>query len=173
MSAAVSATVADLRELGSRMLSFYGQHEHRKLMLTTAQLDALDAFCGAEQLAAAHGDGGGARARARLEARIEELDGLVGARDRELDLIGFELREIEEVDPSEEEESRAAGRARPPAPPGGAAGGAAAGADALAPEEAERCRRAAVTRAAVELEAAAAFDPALAPLAGAPRGAAI
>src|SRR5579875_2631870 len=28
-----SATVADLRELGSRMLSFYGQHEHRKLML--------------------------------------------------------------------------------------------------------------------------------------------
>src|ERR1700759_5639826 len=44
-----SATVADLRELGSRMLSFYGQHEHRKLMLTTAQLDALDAFCGDEQ----------------------------------------------------------------------------------------------------------------------------
>src|ERR1700684_2010946 len=41
-----SATVADLRELGSRLIAFYGQHEHRKLMLTTAQLDALDAFCG-------------------------------------------------------------------------------------------------------------------------------
>ena len=28
-----SATVADLRELGGRLLAFYGQHEHRKLML--------------------------------------------------------------------------------------------------------------------------------------------
>jgi DNA repair protein RecN (Recombination protein N) len=44
-----SATVGDLRELGGRLLSFYGQHEHRKLMLATAQLDVLDAFCGSEQ----------------------------------------------------------------------------------------------------------------------------
>ena len=100
-----SATVADLRELGGRLLSFYGQHEHRKLMLTTAQLDALDAFCGPEQsrlrvgAAAAH-----ERVRA-LEARLSELGGLAGARDRELDLVAFELREIEEVDPSEEEEA--------------------------------------------------------------------
>src|SRR5829696_4156239 len=28
-----SATVADLRALGSRMLAFYGQHEHRRLTL--------------------------------------------------------------------------------------------------------------------------------------------
>ena len=28
-----AATVADLQELGGRLLSFYGQHEHRKLML--------------------------------------------------------------------------------------------------------------------------------------------
>src|SRR6202012_1499261 len=88
-----SATVGDLRELGTRTLSFYGQHEHRKLMLTTAQLDALDAFCGKEQgsrrakMAGAH-----ERVR-RLEAEIEELQGIVGARERELDLIGFELRE--------------------------------------------------------------------------------
>ena len=44
-----SATVADLQELGGALLSFYGQHEHRKLMLPTAQLDVLDAYCGAEQ----------------------------------------------------------------------------------------------------------------------------
>src|SRR5579859_7641676 len=66
-----AATVADLQELGSRLLSFYGQHEHRKLMLSAAQLDALDAFCGAEQgvrrerIAVAH-----ERVRA-LEARLE------------------------------------------------------------------------------------------------------
>src|ERR1700691_1155023 len=45
-----AATVADLRELGSRLLSFYGQHEHRKLMLSTAQLELLDGYIGADQL---------------------------------------------------------------------------------------------------------------------------
>ena len=41
-----SSTLADLRELGSLLLSFYGQHEHRKLMLGAAQLEILDAHCG-------------------------------------------------------------------------------------------------------------------------------
>ncbi|HTC73713.1 MAG TPA: AAA family ATPase, partial [Solirubrobacteraceae bacterium] len=46
-----SATVGDLRELGSVLLSFYGQHEHRKLMLSAVQLDVLDAHCGSDQIA--------------------------------------------------------------------------------------------------------------------------
>ena len=98
-----SATVADLRELGSGLLAFYGQHEHRKLMLTSAQLDVLDAHCGPEQAAL--------RARVadaydqvrRSEARVEELRGLAGARERELDLLAFELREIEAAEPSDAE----------------------------------------------------------------------
>ena len=39
-----SATAADLRDAGGAMLSFYGQHEHRKLMLAAAQLEILDGF---------------------------------------------------------------------------------------------------------------------------------
>src|SRR5579875_3067839 len=86
-----AATVADLRELGSSMLSFYGQHEHRKLMLTAAQLEVLDAFCGPEQ-PRRRARMAGAHARVRgLEARLGELEALVGARERELDLLGFEL----------------------------------------------------------------------------------
>ncbi|MGZ4173023.1 MAG: DNA repair protein RecN [Solirubrobacteraceae bacterium] len=100
-----SATVGDLRELGSRMLAFYGQHEHRKLMLGAAQLDVLDAHCGEVQLEL--------RARtAELHAQVRELDAraaelreLAGARDRELDLLSFEIEEIEAVDPSEDEEA--------------------------------------------------------------------
>src|SRR5262245_12006308 len=37
-----SATVGDLRALGSRLLAFYGQHEHRRLVLASAQLEILD-----------------------------------------------------------------------------------------------------------------------------------
>ncbi len=100
-----SATHADLQELGSQLLSFYGQHEHRKLMLSTAQLELLDAYCGGDQAAL--------RAKLRdayeqvrsLQARAAELGELAGARDRELDLLTFELQEIEAAAPSETEQA--------------------------------------------------------------------
>jgi len=159
-----SATVADLRDMGSRLLSFYGQHEHRKLMLTNAQLDALDSFCGAEQaerrraMAAAH-----ERVR-EIEARMVELEGLVGARERELDLLEFELREIEEVNPSAEEASELGAERERLRHQDALRAGALTGAEAIAPEEGEGAA-ALLSRAARELETAAALDPSLQALA--------
>ena len=159
-----SATVGELRELGSRMLSFYGQHEHRKLMLTAAQLDALDAFCGPEQLqrrdemAAAH-----ERVRA-LEARVRELDALVGARDRELDLLDFELREIEALDPSEREEQELITELDRLRHLDALQMAAAVSADAITPDDGEGVG-ALLARATSALETAAGFDSALGPLA--------
>ena len=46
-----SATAADLAEIGGALLSFYGQHEHRRLTLASAQLEILDGFCGPDQAA--------------------------------------------------------------------------------------------------------------------------
>ncbi len=46
-----SASAADLQLLGSRLLAFYGQHEHRKLTLASAQLEVLDGFAGPKHLA--------------------------------------------------------------------------------------------------------------------------
>jgi DNA repair protein RecN (Recombination protein N) len=95
-----SATVADLRELGESLLSFYGQHEHRKLMLGAVQLDILDGHCGPralalrEQVAVAH-----AQVR-RLEQERDSLAELAGARERELDLLSYELGEIEAAAPA-------------------------------------------------------------------------
>ena len=99
-----SSNVADLREAAEAQLAFYGQHEHRRLTLASAQLELLDAFCGpaqAERRAAcaqAHAD-----VRAAQQA-LEDLSGLAGARERELDLLAFELQEIDEVAPDEAEE---------------------------------------------------------------------
>src|SRR4051812_16955554 len=90
-----SATAGDLRELGGRLLSFFGQHEHRRLTVASVQLELLDSFCGADHMAlrermgAAH-----ARAR-RLEAELKELQDRAGTRDRDLDLLRFEIDEIE------------------------------------------------------------------------------
>jgi DNA repair protein RecN (Recombination protein N) len=100
-----SASVGDLRDVAVGLLSFYGQHEHRKLVLASSQLEILDAFCGAEQLARR-------AAFAAMYARVRELDAALaelreraGARERELDLLAFELDEIEAADPSEAEEA--------------------------------------------------------------------
>ena len=98
-----SIPVGELRELASELLSFYGQHEHRKLMLAAVQLEILDGSCGADQLAcrAACAAAWGAVRSARGE--LERLGELAGARERELDLLEFELREIEELDPQPSE----------------------------------------------------------------------
>ena len=100
-----SAAVGDLREVAAGLIAFYGQHEHRRLTLASSQLDLLDGFCGPEQAdrrrraAEAHG-----RVR-ELEAALEELAGLAGARERELDLLEFELAEIDAAAPDTDEEA--------------------------------------------------------------------
>ncbi len=99
-----SANLADLREVADAQLSFYGQHEHRRLTLASAQLDILDAFCGPAQ-AALRAAAAAAHARARAAERaLDELAGRAGARERELDLLAFELREIDDAAPDEAEE---------------------------------------------------------------------
>jgi DNA repair protein RecN (Recombination protein N) len=100
-----SASVGDLRDVAVGLLSFYGQHEHRKLVLASSQLEILDGFCGAEQLAR-RAAFAAMYARVReLEAALAELRERAGARERELDLLAFELDEIEAADPSEAEEA--------------------------------------------------------------------
>src|SRR5690242_20088498 len=100
-----SATAAELRDAGAALLSFYGQHEHRKLTLASAQLEILDGFAGPEQSdrRRVYGD---AYAREReLGERLAALRERAGARDRELDLLEWELAEIERVAPSVDEEA--------------------------------------------------------------------
>jgi DNA repair protein RecN (Recombination protein N) len=103
-----SASAADLRALGSRLLAFYGQHEHRRLVLSSAQLEILDGFAGPEHLArraeywSAYAEVG------RLERELAGLREREGARERDLDLLRFELAEIEAASPDPGEEAELA-----------------------------------------------------------------
>ncbi|MEO7197517.1 MAG: DNA repair protein RecN, partial [Solirubrobacterales bacterium] len=98
-----SATAPELRLLGSRLLAFYGQHEHRKLTLSAAQAEVLDGFAGPDhlELRSAYRE-----SHANVTALVregEELAAREGAREREIDLLRFELGEIDEagVEPGE------------------------------------------------------------------------
>jgi DNA repair protein RecN (Recombination protein N) len=128
-----SATAADLQALGGRLVAFFGQHEHRRLTLASAQLDLLDGFCGRDQLelraslAGAHG-----RMR-ELERALSELRERAGTRDRDLDLLAFEIEEIEALDPSEEERASLGAEQSRLRQLDGLLAAAGAGAEAIAP----------------------------------------
>ncbi len=101
-----AATVADLRDVGARLVSFYGQHEHRKLTVAGAQMQVLDGCCGPAQAQSLRECGEAYRGCAVLEGELEELRALTEARGRELDLLGHELAEIDEAAPDEAEHER-------------------------------------------------------------------
>jgi DNA repair protein RecN (Recombination protein N) len=100
------ASAPDLQLLGGRLLAFYGQHEHRKLTLSSAQLETLDGFAGEEHLERRRRYRDAHHEVVRIERELTEIREREGARERDLDILRFELEEIEvaEPDPSEEAE---------------------------------------------------------------------
>jgi DNA repair protein RecN (Recombination protein N) len=128
-----SATAADLQALGGRLVAFFGQHEHRRLTLASAQLELLDGFCGRDHLdvraalAAAH-----ARVR-EIERGLVELRERAGTRARDLDLLAFEIEEIEALGPTEEEKATLAAERSRLGELDGLLAAAGAGAEAIAP----------------------------------------
>jgi DNA repair protein RecN (Recombination protein N) len=105
-----AATAADLKLLGGRLLAFFGQHEHRKLTISSAQLEILDGFAGAEHLQARESYREAHRECGRLAAELAELREREGSRERDLDLYRYELSEIEEVAPEPEERAELGAR---------------------------------------------------------------
>lgn len=97
-----SASAAELTEVTSDLISFFGQHEHRRLTLASAQLELVDSAGGeaGAELLARYGDAYRAlgRARSELEALMD------GSGLRDLDLLRFELDEIEAAGLSSGEE---------------------------------------------------------------------
>ena len=158
-----SIQVAELRELAGELLSFYGQHEHRRLMLGAAQLEILDGSLGPDQAARRGACAAAWWAVREAREELERLQELAGARERQLDLLEFELGEIEQVGPSEHERDQLVAerdRLRNVEGLSLAAGGAE---QALAEEDSGGVRALLACRAS--LEGAAALDRELATLA--------
>ena len=141
-------------------------------MLAAAQLEILDGCCGAEQAArprrVRRGLGGGRGARAELAA----LEELAGARERELDLLDFELGEIEQ----RRARARASATSSPPSASGCATSrrcAAAPGAPSRRSPDEDAGALRALLAAEASLEAPPASTPALEPLAARARALAI
>ncbi len=99
------SSAAAVEDALRRRLAFYGQLEHTRLLQLERQLDLLDGAVAddVEPLKVAY-----AAAYARARALTRELDDLRGAgrdRERELDMLRYQVAEIEaaEVEPGEDE----------------------------------------------------------------------
>ncbi len=104
-----TASAPDLQLLGSRLLAFYGQHEHRKLTLASAQLETLDGFAGERHLERRRAYRDAHAEVVRLEREVGRIRESEGARVRDLDLLRYELDEIVAAQPDAEEEAELAG----------------------------------------------------------------
>jgi DNA repair protein RecN (Recombination protein N) len=157
-----AATAADLKLLGGRLLAFYGQHEHRRLTISSAQMDVLDGFAGEGQLRLRERYREAHRECLRLAATLDELRERDGTRERDLDLFRYELAEIEEVGPDPVEwEGLATERERLRHAEGLREAAAAAHAAAAGADEDGGGAAGALAQAEARLQATAGVDPAL------------
>jgi DNA repair protein RecN (Recombination protein N) len=100
-----SVSAQELRAVASRLVAFFGQHEHRRLMLASAQLDILDAFCGESHLELRSDFERGLAAARAVERELADAHARLGARERDLDFLEFEIAEIDAVAPGADEEA--------------------------------------------------------------------
>ena len=85
------APVSALAELGAQLVDLHGQHAHQSLLAASVQRAALDAFASID-----HGPYVAARERIKeIDRSLDALGGDARARAREIDLLRFQLDEID------------------------------------------------------------------------------
>jgi len=100
------ANARQVKELAEYLIDIHGQHEHQSLLNNARQLEMLDAY-GMEKIAPALEKC--AESAGKLKALREELSSLSERQkgsDREIDLLSYEIKEIDDANliPGEDEE---------------------------------------------------------------------
>jgi DNA repair protein RecN (Recombination protein N) len=89
------APLQTLRRLGEQLVEIHGQHEHQTLTRSAVQRDILDAYGGLDAETAAVAE---AYADWRSAAeRLAELEARQAQRDERVDLLRYQLRELESL----------------------------------------------------------------------------
>ena len=92
------APVATLAEVGRHLVEIAGQHEHQRLGHAAQQRALLDAFAGPDAMALAATVAGKVRAVAAAERKLEAASEDERSRARTVDLLRYEIAEIDAAD---------------------------------------------------------------------------
>lgn len=97
-------TLAVLKSLGNLLVDLHGPHEHQSLLSQDRQLAMLDAYAQAGKERSAYANAW--RAYQHATGELEEFRGLRQATDSEIELLRYQLEEIESaaIDPDQEAE---------------------------------------------------------------------
>ncbi len=87
-----------VKELASALIDIHGQHEHQSLLNTSRQLKMLDAFAKDDTESLLTDVAKAAKEYKETVEKLDEAKALSEGRDREIILLEYELKEIEEAD---------------------------------------------------------------------------
>ena len=90
------STLTILKSLGQYLVDLHGPHDHQSLLSQERQLDMLDAYAGAEKAAETYR--GKYRAWRDAVREFENLSQSERANEQEIDLLKYQINEIEEAD---------------------------------------------------------------------------
>lgn len=93
------APVSALAELAAELVEVHGQHEGQRLLSTTAQTAFLDRYAGADHRSAVDALRTEHERLSRARSARAELDERERDRERQMDLLGYQVREIEAAAP--------------------------------------------------------------------------
>ena len=103
-------STASLRTVGARLLDIHGQHEHQALLDPATHLHLLDRYADLEPLRASVGDAFAGWRSARQA--LDEARARAAAAGERAEIAALRLRDIDEVDPLENEDETLAAQRR-------------------------------------------------------------
>lgn len=104
------ATAAVLRALGGELIDLHGQHDNTRLLSPEYHLSLVDQFAGTAEKLASYGESWKTLTRLRAELKKCSMD--EGERARRIDLLQYQVQEIEEADPAPGEEEELSAQRR-------------------------------------------------------------
>jgi len=93
-----TAPLSVLKLVGDSLADLHGQHEHQSLLNAATHLGLLDAWIGEKAFEGLRNVATAWQEMTRLKAEIEELQKNVEERERMLDVLRFQVSEIEDID---------------------------------------------------------------------------
>ncbi|MCA9406098.1 MAG: DNA repair protein RecN [Candidatus Omnitrophica bacterium] len=94
-------TVSQLKEIGNHLMDFHGPHDHQMLLATESHIQMLDRLVDFGSIRNEYDKG--YNEYTKIRQQLNELRDLSSSRDREIDLLSHQVKELEQVSLQDEE----------------------------------------------------------------------
>lgn len=96
----LAATVAQLKEIGGALIDLHGPHDHQMLLVKESHITMLDRLSGADDFLALYR--GNFDKFSELNRQLQEIQDNTQSRERELDMIVYQIKELSQVELNQE-----------------------------------------------------------------------